>query len=116
MAQTIEELHMGSALISSWIAIALSGAILPQAYAYFCGKPHNDHKIIGPLVGGCFLVLVLSARGYSNGTYLYRSDYSTTVSHLLYLWSSGVTHPWIYRKVYWIWHMLLASWRHYTIT
>ncbi|KAH8119607.1 hypothetical protein DFH11DRAFT_455490 [Phellopilus nigrolimitatus] len=50
MNQSIAGLSIGSILVASWFAIALTGVLLFQAYMYYRGKPHNEHKIFGSLV------------------------------------------------------------------
>jgi len=41
---------IGSLLVASWFATALSGVLLFQAYHYFRGRPSYDHKLYGGLV------------------------------------------------------------------
>ncbi|KAL5506952.1 hypothetical protein ACEPAH_6408 [Sanghuangporus vaninii] len=53
MEHTVQGLSMGSVLISSWVAIALSGVMLLQAYMYYRGRRQTDEKIYG------FLVVIL---------------------------------------------------------
>ncbi|KAL5528083.1 hypothetical protein ACEPAF_7219 [Sanghuangporus sanghuang] len=50
MEHTVQGLSMGSVLISSWLAIALSGVMLLQAYMYYRGRRQTDEKIYGLLV------------------------------------------------------------------
>ena len=41
---------IGSLLVASWFATALSGVLLFQAYHYFRGRPAHDHAVYGGLV------------------------------------------------------------------
>ncbi|KAL5484836.1 hypothetical protein ACEPAI_7478 [Sanghuangporus weigelae] len=50
MEHTVQGLSMGSVLISSWVAIALSGVMLLQAYMYYRGRRRTDEKVYGLLV------------------------------------------------------------------
>ncbi|KLO07737.1 hypothetical protein SCHPADRAFT_1001444 [Schizopora paradoxa] len=43
-------LTMGAILVASWLAMALSGFLLFQAYHYFRGRPSHDHMFFGCLV------------------------------------------------------------------
>lgn len=50
MEKTVKGLSVGSVLITSWFATALSGIVLLQAYFYYRSKPKNDLKIFTILV------------------------------------------------------------------
>ncbi|KAL5524111.1 hypothetical protein ACEPAG_8284 [Sanghuangporus baumii] len=50
MEHTVQGLSVGSVLISSWVAIALSGVMLLQAYMYYRGRRRTDETIYGLLV------------------------------------------------------------------
>ncbi|KAL5524112.1 hypothetical protein ACEPAG_8285 [Sanghuangporus baumii] len=50
MEHTVQGLEMGTVLVNSWFAIALSGVMLLQSYMYFRAKPQQDNSIFGILV------------------------------------------------------------------
>ncbi|PAV20314.1 hypothetical protein PNOK_0294100 [Pyrrhoderma noxium] len=50
MEKTVKGLSVGSVLITSWFATALSGIVLLQAYFYYRSKPKNDLKIFTILI------------------------------------------------------------------